>query len=291
LILDRVAETTSAPHELDVIGGNAGAIPALLFLARRPELNCCRPLAVALGEELCAAAVRQGGRCFWDSKDDTCAGVATGPMTGFSHGAAGIGLALLELHAAIGRSDFLEIARDAFAYVDSLFHAEKGNWTDVGPPARSPSTDAAPTFSMAWCHGAPGIALARLRAGVLDPELRENHNAIARIAIEATVGAIDKAFADPHADASVCHGLAGLAEAVHFAGEMLHDSSYHASARALAQALIGRHAEAGDWPSGVPSGGPNPSLMLGLAGIGYWLLRLHDPAKVPPFLLLIPGID
>ncbi len=57
---------------------------------------------------------------------------------------------------------------------------------------------------------------------------------------------------------------------------------------ALAESLIDRFGSSGDWPSGLPSGGPNQSLMLGLAGIGYWLLRLHDPRNVPPFLLFIP---
>ena len=40
--------------------------------------------------------------------------------------------------------------------------------------------------------------------------------------------------------------------------------------------------------SGVFSGGPNPSLMLGTAGIGHAFLRLHDPEGVPPLLILTP---
>jgi hypothetical protein len=49
---------------------------------------------------------------------------------------------------------------------------------------------------------------------------------------------------------------------------------------------LGSHCyPTGDWPSGMPSGGPSPALLLGTAGIGYHLLRLHDPARVPPVLL------
>jgi lantibiotic modifying enzyme len=40
------------------------------------------------------------------------------------------------------------------------------------------------------------------------------------------------------------------------------------------------------WPSGV-SGGDNPGLLLGLAGTGYFYLRLSDPDAVPTILL--PG--
>ena len=49
--------------------------------------------------------------------------------------------------------------------------------------------------------------------------------------------------------------------------------------------MIDRHARSGNWPSGLVSRGPNPSLMLGSAGVGYSLLRLYDPKTVPSVLL------
>ena len=42
------------------------------------------------------------------------------------------------------------------------------------------------------------------------------------------------------------------------------------------------------WPCGVPQGGETPGLLLGLAGIGHFYLRLHDPAGVPPVLIILP---
>ena len=35
-------------------------------------------------------------------------------------------------------------------------------------------------------------------------------------------------------------------------------------------------------------GGETPGLMLGLAGIGYFYLRLFDPDGVPPVLIVLP---
>ena len=52
-ILDRVLETADTPQSLDVIEGSAGAIPALLGLAREWGLENCRGLAIAVGEDLC----------------------------------------------------------------------------------------------------------------------------------------------------------------------------------------------------------------------------------------------
>lgn len=50
--------------------------------------------------------------------------------------------------------------------------------------------------------------------------------------------------------------------------------------------LAGRYGESWEWPSGVNAGGPNPSLMIGTAGIGYHLLRLCDPVGIPSVLAL-----
>jgi hypothetical protein len=288
-ILDRVVEGAARPHMFDVIGGNAGAIPALLWLSRVPAYARCRSLAMALGEELCATAARSAATCHWQSNTESDSRAESGPLLGFSHGAAGMGLALLELHGVTGRADFRETARGAFAYVDSQFDRKQGNWPDVELKAEAPGAGVTPNFSVAWCHGAPGIALARLRAAALDPDCRENHVAMARLGIETTLRAIEKSLEYPRADTSLCHGLAGLGEVLLFASEALGDSSYKARAVALAETLIARHGASGDWPSGVVSGGPNPSLMLGLAGVGYWLLRLHNPTRVPSPLILIPS--
>jgi lantibiotic modifying enzyme len=49
------------------------------------------------------------------------------------------------------------------------------------------------------------------------------------------------------------------------------------------------------WPCGVQGGGETPGLMLGLAGIGHFYLRLFDSDKVPtilwPLQLAKPNAD
>jgi lantibiotic modifying enzyme len=57
----------------------------------------------------------------------------------------------------------------------------------------------------------------------------------------------------------------------------------------MAAAGAGRFAdEPARWPCGVRRGS-NPSLMIGLAGIGYFFLGLADPA-LPSVLLVRPPI-
>ncbi|NJL57749.1 hypothetical protein HC928_23425 [bacterium] len=40
------------------------------------------------------------------------------------------------------------------------------------------------------------------------------------------------------------------------------------------------------WACGTPTGVETPGLMMGLAGIGYQLLRLANPQSVPSILTL-----
>jgi lantibiotic modifying enzyme len=281
-LLDTLADGLDAPHLLDVIGGNAGAIPALLALGRPRDVG----LAVALGEELLSLAARDGDVWTWDAGKVAGPAVAPRLLTGLAHGASGLAVPLLELHAATGRGDFLEAARGAFAYEDALFDPDRSNWPDLRAHGASAGRAVPTAFATAWCHGAPGIALARVRAAALDPGARDAHLAVARAALDTTRTAALNALAFPNADASLCYGLSGLAEVLQVGGLSLDNRAFSGAAAEIADALVARHAGSGRWPSGLASRGPNPSLMLGVAGIGHFLLRQHAPYLVPPVLLL-----
>jgi hypothetical protein len=55
-----------------------------------------------------------------------------------------------------------------------------------------------------------------------------------------------------------------------------------------ADRALDRFEDAGmPWPCGVMDAGETPNLLLGLAGIGHFFLRLYDSAQVPTVLL--PG--
>jgi lantibiotic modifying enzyme len=53
----------------------------------------------------------------------------------------------------------------------------------------------------------------------------------------------------------------------------------------LSSAIVDTIATQG-WLSGIPLGVESPGLMTGLAGIGYALLRLAVPTRVPSVLVL-----
>jgi lantibiotic modifying enzyme len=287
----RLAEALRAvdPHPLaiDVISGSAGAIPALLELARRHGDDALAENAVRHGEFLLELARRGDAGWSWHTMDAPM----RADLTGYSHGAAGVALGLLELAAATGDARFREAADEGFRYEASCYLPDPGNWPDYrlfGDPAAAAATPL--SCAMAWCHGAPGIGLSRLRAYALtgDPARR----AEAEAALATTARSLDSALATGSSFGySLCHGEAGNAELCLLAAQMLGDAAQAERAARVGRMGIERHLATGaPWPCGVPGGGETPNLMLGLAGIGYFYLRLYDPA-VPSVLLIHPRAD
>lgn len=277
------------PEALDVVAGSAGAIPVFLGLQGLLGNGDLPDLARRHGENLLATARRQGDTLSWSTIP---AEPAQPDLTGFSHGAAGIGWGLLELARATGEARFGEAAEGAFRYERRCFDPQQGNWPDFR--GSQPGPNGAPVwgYSLAWCHGAPGIALSRARAYRLTGS--EETRREAAVAIATTERGVRQAlgYSGAGADFSLCHGLGGNAECAAVAARILGNGAAAAGTGAdldLARFGVERyHADRAPWPCGVPGGGENPSLMLGLAGIGHFYLRLALPDRVPSVLMVIP---
>jgi lantibiotic modifying enzyme len=87
----------------------------------------------------------------------------------------------------------------------------------------------------------------------------------------------------------LCHGELGNADILLTASEVLRDSRWRIQADRIAAAALDTARESG-WICGNPLGVESPGLMTGISGIGYALLRLADPARVPSILALEPPV-
>jgi lantibiotic modifying enzyme len=194
------------------------------------------------------------------------------PLAGFSHGAAGICWALLELAEATGDARYAELAHRGLAYERSLFLPERGNWKDLRAPGTSDTH-----FMTMWCNGATGIALGRLLSlRHLDgPEAR----AELTTALETTLRG---GFGSSHC---LCHGDVGNLEVLHVAGKVLAEPHWTQAALRRASTVLRQGRESG-WRCGLPRGSESPGMLMGLAGIGHGLLRLSAPEFVPSILSL-----
>ena len=260
------------PRGNDVTEGIAGVVLALLQLAPLAGETGALATAAAWGRALCDRSVAEPWGWSWPAGSPDY----VRNLLGYAHGASGIGHALLELAAVTGEAGFRYGAEQAFLYERRYHRPELGNWPDFRYAAAdaAPRADPAPapyhpSFRTAWCHGATGIGLARLRAWEL--------LGTPRYAAEAR-SAVTAARRYPRGDGtnfSLCHGTAGTVELLAEAARVLREPPLLDEAAVLAAEGCERFERAGKgWACGTRDGAGDAGLMLGEAGIGLTLLRL-----------------
>ena len=89
-------------------------------------------------------------------------------------------------------------------------------------------------------------------------------------------------------DFSLCHGLSGICETLLYAYQILKDNTYRLLAENIGLYGIKNYLNSGiSWPCGI-KGGETPGLMLGLAGIGNFYLRLVESNNTLNPLIILP---
>lgn len=260
-------ELIAADKQLDVIGGSAGAILALLRLHRDTQSNNVLKRAVKCGEHLIAEAqhATEGGRS-WVGQ-----GLGSQRLTGISHGAAGFAYALASLFAVTGREEFAHAASECIAFENSTYDPQRHNWPDFRSRGE-------PSWPCQWCHGATGIGLARLatfKHGGLNDE---------RLLVDIRQALDGAKQSSPTPVDTLCCGTLGNIELFCEAASTLGYDDLRQLASQRLQAVIEMGRRAGDyrWNSGTRKF--NLGLFRGLAGVGYTLLR-HIDGSLPNVLI------
>ncbi len=265
-----LVDTIRSDRSLDILSGSAGAAIGLLKLyTALPGQAAVLEKAVACGMHLVESRTRsKTGYRSWRSHNGI-------HLTGFSHGAAGIAYALLRLYAATDDPLFYAAAEEAIEYERSVFDPEAGNWPDFRQTDRL-------AFMSSWCHGGPGIGLAR--AGGLkwiDSETVRND-------IDAALQTTRYALTQnpPHLD-HLCCGSAGLIETVYTLGQILGREDLITFADCIALQVIERAEKKGGYSldSTKTEAIDNPGFFAGTSGIGYTFLRLAFPNLMPAISL------
>jgi type 2 lantibiotic biosynthesis protein LanM len=263
-----------ADEHFDMVHGGAGCIVGLLSFY--DSTHSARALAAArdCGKRLITRAEPCQEGLGWRLK-----GSQDLPLTGFSHGAAGVALALLKLSHVTGDDAFRKVAIAAMRYETWMFSEVQQNWPDLRslPSVRLSPEARRNNFMVAWCNGAAGIGLARLASlpYLDDRGMLADINA----ALSTT---LSRGFGFNHC---LCHGDLGNIELLLQASLKLSDPKWKENVSRTTAMVLDSIKRRG-LMCGVPCSVESPGLMTGLAGIGYQLLRLAEPARVPSVLLL-----
>lgn len=268
--------------DTDLMHGLAGAMLGLLTIAHEvsPLGKRCIAQAERYGEQLIALAQRTPHGWHWPSD-----GHALG-LCGLSHGNAGITLAFAALHRAAPALAWQQAVRGALDYEAFWYLPQQANWPYLFPEDASGFDDHPSHCGMAWCHGAPGIALSRLALLKLSGD--ETYRQAALSAFDTVARDLESKHGKAGDSYTLCHGPAGNADMLLDAARYLQRPSWQKLARHIA--LQGVEQQSGVWRSGLGvTDGYATGLMLGLAGTGYFLLRCAVD-DVPPSLMLPSGL-
>lgn len=266
---------------LDVIGGVAGSLGVVASFANRHGAG--KDLTAAMASRLLQAQDAGGG---W-TLSEMGAGLAGRPLTGLGHGASGMGLALLEAGVALGNEAMVAAGARAFAYEDSVFDADEGNWPDFRLPGDEQS------FMLGWCAGAPGIGLARMRALELLPEHPDV--LLWRRALELSAEATVSLKLRPRDH--VCCGNFGRAISLGLMGRSMQRPEWVSTANDLVVSIQARAVQ--DFGFALGPGGTTragyktphliPTFMQGLSGIAF--ASLVGPSSTALLPLLVGGTN
>ena len=283
----------------DLINGTSGTLLGLLHLHAATGEKSLLDKADSFLRHLIDNAHRGPEGLYWDYSPKHIRG-----LCGFSHGAAGIGYVFLEAGRYLGNPALYQVAEEAFRYERYFFSEENYNWPDFRKGIWEP-TDYAdhkeaylngntaffsePKYMNAWCHGAAGIGLARLRAyEILGDDLYSQEARIAALKTRAT-DILPEDITDDRMKLrsyTLCHGGGGNAEIFLEAYRVFGEEDYLAMAEKVADQAIEIKSIA-SYLSGFSFAGglEDTSLFMGNAGIGYFYLKLLEPSKVPSILM------
>lgn len=254
-------EHIKGDKKYDVLGGTAGCALVLTKLFR------------CTGDQRVAELARACGDHLLKNRQEVLPGlhawmtIQGQPLAGFSHGAAGIALSLVRLSEVFGDRRFKHAAEEAVIYENTLFDKAHHNW----PNLLSRNKQGKPGLWNAWCHGAPGIGLARLAmmSGAEDHQGMRDINESIIAASEQPLNPVDH----------LCCGTLGRLDTLVEAGLRLGRSDMLDRARRITAQIVTRAKARNAYSIGHQDTFYIPSFFQGMSGIGYQLLRMYAPSK------------
>lgn len=269
-------------HRFELLNGLCGEIISLIHLH---DLTGNKSILMDLNlkvQELIEGIKIGKDGIFWD-----VAPLHSVSLAGFSHGLSGIAFTLKQLANYFRNSSFNYLSNLALCEENALFREHLSNWIDLRKNMKDVkdkvlSTKEFPASyadTVAWCHGAPGIGMARISDLIKDDDEYIN------VALEKTNHVINSNIKN---DFTLCHGLSGLAMLNIEMYKWTKKDEYLNKNEGLIQKIKHEHKHS-RLTNGYSSKNIKqefcPSLFLGTSGIAYFLLHQKYPHNHQSILL------
>jgi hypothetical protein len=263
-IAEQLAAEIGAPHDTEYALGAAGIGIFMLNLAQVTGKNAWREKAVEMASYLRKTAVRANGKAKW--KFDA----ATMFTVGFGHGVAGIGYFFSHLYRATQDALYKTLAIEAGNYVLGLADQDElggYHWAIYDPMFRFGNF-------YQWSHGSAGIGHLFIALNEIDPNRRWEKG-------------LSGSIASTLRDGPTFHGMDG--NCVRSGqGELLIEAYYATGKEAYFQEALRFGAMLLAEEKTRQTDNCGAGYIYGLAGVGYYYLRLSSPRTVDlPFQVYV----
>ncbi|WP_274422770.1 lanthionine synthetase LanC family protein [Blautia sp. XA-2221] len=183
-------------------------------------------------------------------------------LAGMAHGNSGFLMLYAALYQITGNKEYLKKINLLCEYENSLYSEEKENWLDLRAPENEKKV------MNAWCHGAPGVLLARLQIEKIK-EYQGIEEDVKRASYSLFYGKEDGKIC-------ICHGLAGRLLIMKKYLEQHKQSEFREIYNQKVQELILMLEQKDDLNVSETR---NPAFMNGISGVVYALLKIYTEMK------------
>lgn len=250
----------------DIISGPISLVGFIQKYCPEQYRDVANTFLEELGEAIMRCTVtKQSGKA-WNTMSDH------EPLLGYAHGTSGYIHALLELYDKSKNSKYLDTVLEAREYENMHFNYFLKNWPDLRKLENGTTG-----YMQAWCHGSPGILLARLMYDhLVDHTINEE-----TLEVLSNLKKDNTDRMNDMSSFSLCHGLAGNCEPYFLAAKLSGSLDYLEEPKRVGMFGYNQYFKnALDFPTGMLYALNNPSLMVGDAGVGMFYLRLHN-SEIP----------
>ncbi|MGG0901122.1 type 2 lanthipeptide synthetase LanM family protein [Bacillus subtilis] len=250
----------------DLIGGSLGSLAVMLSIIPNitEENNKKEILKISHThcDHILSVAKNFEEQISWPGKYSAA-------YSGFSHGNSGFIAYLYKFFKLTNDEQLLEVIQRALRFERRLYSEDHNNWY---------TTENKDKLANGWCHGAPGILLSKLI-------LKDNGFEDEYIEKEIST-AIDSSIHNGIGNnPTYCHGDLGVLSILNYASDLTNNINLKNRCLRTYQDLF-ENVLAKKWRKKDLVCTRSYSLMIGLSGIGYSMIKNYAPEIVPNFLWL-----